>query len=59
MYHVAMEVRVILWGIITQSLKKREKDSRAKFFILNNKNNNKNAKIKMQKYIIKMRKQAF
>ena len=56
MYHVAMEVRVILWGIITQSLKKREKDSRAKFFILNNKNNNKNAKIKMQKYIIKMRK---
>ena len=56
MYHVAMEVRVTLWGIITQSLKKREKDSRAKFFILNSKNNNENAKIKMQKYIIKMRK---
>ena len=45
MYHVAMEVQVILWDIITQSLKKREKDSRANFFILNNKNNNKNAKI--------------
>ena len=55
MYHVAMEMQVILWDIITQSLKKREKDSRANFFILNNKNNNKNAKIKMQKYIIKMR----